>query len=127
MVVGFLFYINQVQNSSPSLALPPRLSAMRLRIKIQKTYQACLCKFFCFKAPGLKEQHTAFTGRDSRAHPKGNLGDSTKRDKLKLIEVCPVLFLGKSLSICKIYLKTPLILGVLHFFCQIVKILEISN
>jgi len=100
---------------------------MRLRIKIQKTYQACLCKFFCFKAPGLKEQHTAFTGRDSRAHPKGNLGDSTKRDKLKLIEVCPVLFLGKSLSICKIYLNTPLILGVQHFFRQIVKILEISN
>jgi len=50
---------------------------MRLRIKIEKTYQACLCKFFCFKAPGLKEQRTAFTGRESRAQPKVNFGDYT--------------------------------------------------
>jgi len=93
MAVGFLFYINPHQNSSTLLPLAPRLSAVRQRIKIQKTYQACLCKFFCFKAPGLKEQCTAFTGRDSREKPKVNLGDSTKRDKLKLLEICPFMFL----------------------------------
>ena len=43
-------------------------------------------------------------------------GGTTKRDKLIFFEICPFLFFGKSLSICKIYLKTSLILGVRHFF-----------
>ena len=45
---------NHPQNSSISLPLAPQLSAVRLRLKIQKTYQACLCKFF-FKRADVKK------------------------------------------------------------------------
>ena len=42
--------------------------------------------------------------------------DSTTRDKLIFFEICPFLFSSNSLSICKIYLNTSLILVVRHFF-----------
>ena len=60
---------NPPKNSSISLPLAPRLIAVRLRIKIQKTYQACLCKFFCFKTPGLKAQFAVFPKKELREKP----------------------------------------------------------
>ena len=60
---------NPPQKRSTLLSLAPRLSAVRQRIKIQKTYQAFLCKFFCFKTPGLKAQFAVFPKRELREKP----------------------------------------------------------
>ena len=49
MAVGFLFYINPHQNSSTLLPLPPRLSAVRLRIKIEKLTKLACVSFFVLR------------------------------------------------------------------------------